>query len=350
MFKWTQYVILKKEAHLFDSKLYILKAFIAVITAYTIAIQFEFVSKDMISVLFGLLLTLEPVTITGIRSGLKQIYATLLGALCTAIIISILGINLWTIALSICATLFLCLKINWREVSPVAIFTSIYMTQYIQLAADGSPSVLLTFQLRILALGVGVFIAIFYNFIFSLFSYKKMERKRIAFIFNSLAIHLKKVQEGIVNHSSQTLIQERNNLPQTFNGIDWLCSLIKDKEKEAAYMNKLHIKNNYLNLVNLEKNLLSIRTITHLIYDSTYILNNESLSLIDQEVFVSNSEQLIKSLLGFSEYFENANNNLIIFTEKYNPPQVDNHNQYTSRLWANFTQINDVLKTMSEEL
>ncbi|PKM49816.1 MAG: hypothetical protein CVV02_14515 [Firmicutes bacterium HGW-Firmicutes-7] len=350
MIKWSHYVLLKKEAHLFDSKLYILKAFIAVLTAYSIAMQFELVQKDMISVLFGLLLTLEPVTITGIRSGLKQISATLLGAICTAVIISIFGISVWTIALSICATLFLCLKINWREVSPVAIFTSIYMTQYIQLAADGTPSVLLTFQLRIFALGVGVFIAIFYNFVFSLFSYKKMERKRIAYIINTLAIHLKRVQEGLVKNSMQMIIQEKRNLPQTFNGIDWLYSLIKDKEKEAVFIQKLHIKNNFETLIKLEKLLVSTREITHLIYDSTYILSNEDNSTIDISLFKVNSELLIKSLLGLSNYFENPNNKLILYTEEFNLPKTNNDGDLIQRLWVNLTQINEVIKTMALEV
>lgn len=348
MIKWTHYVLLKKEAHLFDSKLYILKAFLAVLTAYSIAIQFDFVKKDMISVLFGLLLTLEPVTITGIRSGLKQIYATLLGALCTAFIISILGINVWTIALSICATLFVCLKINWREVSPVAIFTSIYMTQYIQMTADGIPSIALTFQLRILALGIGVFIAIFYNFIFSLFSYKSMERKRIAFIFNSLAIHLKRLQEGVISNSIQTIIQEKNNLPQTFIGIDWLYSLINDKEKEAIFIKKLPIKNNYLTLVKLKQTLESIRTITHLIYDSTNLLSNINLSPTEIDTFELNSTHLIKSLVGFSKYFEEPNSNLILFTEEYSSTESNSDAPLRYRLWSNLTQINDVLRIMAQ--
>lgn len=198
---------LKKEAHLFDSSLYILKALLSVFTVYIFATNNPLVSKDMISVLFGLMMTLEPVTLTGIRSGWNQIYATTLGAISTAILITLLGINVWTIALSVCATLYICLKINYKEVSPVAIFTTIYMTQYVQLNLAGEPSPYLTFQLRILALGTGVFIAIFYNFIFSLFSYKRMEEKRMAYIIDLITVELRQLIRGIEDGNKSLIIQ-----------------------------------------------------------------------------------------------------------------------------------------------
>ena len=155
------------------------------ITAYAIAHNNSVLKLDMISLLFGLMLTLEPVTLTGVRNGLNQIYASSLGALSTAIILYCFGINIWTVAISIAFTLYVGLKINWREVSVVAIFTSIYMTQYVQNTAAGQPSIFLTFRLRILALGVGIVIAILFNFLFSLFSYRSMIYKRITFLLGS---------------------------------------------------------------------------------------------------------------------------------------------------------------------
>lgn len=170
----------KKEAWLFDSKLYILKTFfLSVITAYAIASFFPLLQKDMISLLFGLLLTLEPVTITGIRSGLDQIYATTLGAILTAVIITLFGINIWTVAFSITVTLFVSIKINWKVISVVALFTAIYMTQYVQLDSAGLPSAFLTFRLRITALATGVSVAILYNFIFSLFFHIEEWKKSV---------------------------------------------------------------------------------------------------------------------------------------------------------------------------
>src|SRR5690348_807192 len=112
----------KKEAILLDSKLYIIKAFFAVMTAYIFAIKNPILKLDTISVLFGLMLTLEPVTLTGIKNGLNQIYATVLGAISTAVIIFIfqsLGISMvWIISLSMAFTLYVCLKIDYRAVSP----------------------------------------------------------------------------------------------------------------------------------------------------------------------------------------------------------------------------------------
>ena len=224
---------LKGEANLLDSKLYILKSFLAVMTAYAIAHNNSVLKLDMISLLFGLMLTLEPVTLTGVRNGLNQIYASSLGALSTAIILYCFGINIWTVAISMAFTLYVGLKINWREVSVVAIFTSIYMTQYVQNTATGEPSIFLTFRLRIFALGVGIMIAILFNFLFSLFSYRNMIYKRITFLLGSTISSLSIILECIKVSDFHNLIKEGKALPTVFNNIDWVYSQFEDIKKES---------------------------------------------------------------------------------------------------------------------
>jgi uncharacterized membrane protein YgaE (UPF0421/DUF939 family) len=266
---------------------------VAVLAAYAIVQQLPIVYKDLISVLFGLMMTLEPVTVTGIRSGLKQITATLLGAMVTAICILIFGINIWTVAFSVSATLFICLKINWREVSPVAIFTSIYMTNYVQFTANGEPSVVLTFQLRILSLGIGVLIAIIFNFIFSLFFYRQMERKRIVHILIDLTGHLKGIKNGIEGCSIEPICQVKDRLPDTFKGIDWLTSLLKDKDKEAKFKKKMRLG---FEKASYHKVLTALRNITHLIYDTAYFLTLQMNALNRQQLqaITARLEEFIK--------------------------------------------------------
>lgn len=154
---------------LFDSPLYMLKAFLSVMTGYLLFSQHTIIGKDMISVLFGMMLSLEPVNISGIKSGLAQFEATILGGLVTAAIITLAGVNLITVPLAVMMTLYISILLDWRNISPVAFFTSIYMTQYIQFTAGGDPSMLLTLRLRLMALGAGVFVAIAFNFYFHYF-------------------------------------------------------------------------------------------------------------------------------------------------------------------------------------
>lgn len=288
--------LLNNEAYLFDARLYIIKSLVAVLTAYAIVQQLPLVHKDLISVLFGLMMTLEPVTVTGIRSGLNQIIATLLGALFTAIIISIFGINIWTVAFCVSATLFLCLKINWREVSPVAIFTSIYMTNYIQYTANGEPSITLTFLLRILSLGIGVLIAIIFNFLFSLFFYKQMESKRIAHSLINIAEHMKDIKKGMEESSINPINQVKERLPDTMKSIDWLTSLIKDKDKEAEIKKKLKLHNNPEKTVSYHNVLVALGDITHLIYDTTYFLTYQMNTLNRNELLaiIARLDELIR--------------------------------------------------------
>ncbi len=283
--------IMKKEAYLFDAKLYILKAFVAVLTAYAIVHPLPMINKDMISVLFGLMLTLEPVTVTGIRSGWNQLVSTFLGAFATAVIITFFGINMWTVAISVSATLFLCLKINWREVSPVAIFTSIYMTQFVQYSANGMPSVFLTFRLRIFALGTGILVAVFYNFLFSLFFYKQMEKKRVIHILETLSSHMIQMKKVLEGKSLELLLKQKEQLPATFLDIDWLFSLLKDKEKEERFRKKVLRRDHSVEIIAFQDTIIALRSITHLSYDSVCQLEHLLMELSEEA-----EEQLQKCL------------------------------------------------------
>lgn len=307
MKKVIDFVFLKKEAYLFDAKLYILKTLVSVSVAYMVVRNLPLVQKDMISVLFGLMMTLEPVTVTGIRSGLRQITATVLGALATAIIITAFGNNVLTVALSVSATLFLCLKINWREVSPVAIFTSIYMSQYVQHSINGEPSVILTFQLRIMALGIGILIAVLSNFVFSLFFYKRMEKKRIVYLLVSISNHIKQIKNAMEEVSMEKLCNEKELLQGTFGGIDWLSSLVKDKEKEATFKRKVRLNSHYEEIISFQKVLLSLRSINHLIYDVTYVLEQELFQLNgnDKIIIFYRFDKLTKECDYLASHYEN---------------------------------------------
>jgi uncharacterized membrane protein YgaE (UPF0421/DUF939 family) len=263
---------LRNEAELLDSKFFIVKVFCAVLVAYIIGKANPLVSMDMISVLFGLILTLEPVSLAGFRNGIDQVYASILGAVSTSLIILVGGNNMFTVALAIAFTMYVCLKINWREISPVAIFTSIYMTQYVQLTANGNPSLLLTFRLRIVALGTGVFVAILFNFIFSLISYRKMMYKRLTFIMDKVIVNLDKTT-NILEYKKYDDIQSfTTKLPTTFIDIDWISSLLEDMKKEY----KIVLRNIGVDKVEIEKLsqlLFQLRTITHLNYDIVHLLS-----------------------------------------------------------------------------
>lgn len=265
------FIKLKKEAVLLDSGLYILKTFIAVLAAYYISYHNPILKLDIISVLFGLMLTLEPVNITGIRNGLNQIYSTCLGALCTAAIIYIGGINVVTIALSIAFTLYVCLKIDWRAVSPVAIFSSIYMTQYVQKTPMGEPSILLTFRLRIFALVSGVVIAIIFNYIFSKLYYLSMVNRRITFLLQGVIDAVEATKEGIKTNNAELIKKSKLNLPNSFNNIDWVFSLFTDMKKEYSSKGKL-FKFSVQDIEKLLNVVLFIRSIAHLNYDINYVL------------------------------------------------------------------------------
>lgn len=243
---------------LFDSPLYMLKAFLSVMTGYLLFSQHTIIGKDMISVLFGMMLSLEPVNISGIKSGLAQFEATILGGLVTAAIITLAGVNLITVPLAVMMTLYISILLDWRNISPVAFFTSIYMTQYIQFTAGGDPSMLLTLRLRLMALGAGVFVAIAFNFLFSLLFYRSMVRKRMIYLLEKQSGHLKSYVSILGKDKLPDLSSLKDQVTGLFADIDFIANHISDLNKE---------KGGSRNLKEYIDSIGEIRLINHYFYD-----------------------------------------------------------------------------------
>lgn len=186
MIKYIKNILMKREAVLFDTPLFIVKSFIAVMLGYVLFSKNELLGRDMISLLLGLMLTLQPVNVSGLKSGWDQMSASIIGGGITALIVLIGGVNFVTVPLAVAATLYITLRINWREMSVIAVFTSIYMTQFIQITGAGDTSMYLTLRLRLISLGTGILIAVVMNFLFSLIFYRSMLRKRTVFVIEKI--------------------------------------------------------------------------------------------------------------------------------------------------------------------
>ena len=236
-------IAMPKEAKLLDSGIYIVKSILAIAVAYIIGKNLEFVSKDMLSVLFGLMLTIEPLNISGVRNGYQQILSSIIGAATTGIIVSIFGLNIFTISIPIGVTLYICIRLDWRAISPVAFFSAIYMTQYVQSADTLVESMALTFALRIAALSLGVIIAIIFNYLFSYIIYRKVLDKRVILaldIGKKRIYELKKILEDIMNEDKKTgsvILKEKIrefkiSINRDLSDIEWMNSYLEDVKRE----------------------------------------------------------------------------------------------------------------------
>lgn len=265
--KVLSYLVLNKEARLFDTKEFIIKTFVAVLLGSFVGRWVPYVSKDMISLLFGMILTIEPVNMTGIRSGLKQVEATIIGAMITGIILAVFGYSPWTAALSITVTLYVSLLIDWRSFSVVAVFTSIYMNIYVQTDALGNPSEIETFKLRIAALLTGVLIAFVVNFIFSVFGYRHMLEKRIYHLLNDLRGKMNATLKMLEDDKFEEATGIMRSYPGLFGNLDWIYGTIVDFKKDPL------VKRSEGKQVKLEKILKMtalIREMAHVNYDVCY--------------------------------------------------------------------------------
>lgn len=246
-------VLLSRQAKQFDSPLFILKSFLAIMTGYVLFHNHSIIGKDMISVLFGIMLSMEPVSVSGFKSGLSQIKATIIGGTISAIIIYFGGINYITVPLAVAATIYVTLLIDWKHISIIAIFTAVYMTQYVQYNSMNEVSIALTFQLRMLAVFSGVFIAVFYNFIFSRLFYKGLVRKRSQYLIEELKNNFELYVDNEVTYEDL-----KSTLTTTFVDVDLIKGNIKDLQREKKDSEYLKT---YLKIV------IEIRNINHHLMD-----------------------------------------------------------------------------------
>jgi len=275
-------VLLSRQAKQFDSQLFILKSFLAIMTGYVVFHDHSIIGKDMISVLFGIMLSMEPVSVSGFKSGLSQIKATIIGGTISAIIIYFGGINYITVPLAVAATIYVTLLMDWKNISIIAIFTAVYMTQYVQYNSLGEVSIWLTFQLRMLAVFSGVFVAVVYNFIFSRLFYKGLVRKRTQYLIEELKNNFELYLENEVAYE-----ELKNALTTTFVDVDLIKGNIIDLQQEKKDSEYLK---NYLEII------VELRNVNHYLMD---------LVLNDIRIEEENILAVVKALDQMADFNEN---------------------------------------------
>ncbi len=284
---------LRKEAILLDSRLYIIKSMLAIGTGFIFGRMFDVTRLDMISVLLGVMYNLEATNTSTVKSGMNQLLASFLGAVTTGTLVYFFGVNVFTVMLGMGLTLFMALKIDYRSVHPVAIFTSIYMTQYIQMDALGNPSIFLTIRLRILALSLGVLIAIIFNYAFSFFYYKKISQKRLTYLKLKVEEALTLTYTYLISDKDPGSVPYDDLFSMVFSDIEIIRMNIGILKKESFVPFRNLEKEN---MEFAEENVRSLKTITHMAYDTCY--TKEQFNLIFNE-----SE--ILPLLKFMDDFNN---------------------------------------------
>ncbi len=290
---------LNREARLFDSHLYILKGFLGVLIGYVLFETHSFIGRDMISLLFGMMLALEPVNTTGIKSGLTQIKASLVGGICTALIVGIFGINFITVPIAMALTMYVSLLIDWKSILPVAMFTSIYMTQVIQYTTAGDPSMLITLQLRFLSLGAGVLIAIVLNYLFSLIFYKSMIRKRIVFLLEQTSSLMERYIMHMKSHDIVQLKILKREMPLIFGDINYVFGHITDLRSEKKKRKDVKV---------FSRVILEVRDLNH--YHLALVmrsLEEKEPEIVDEMVIIKKEVDRVANLLDKKEAFDEAN-------------------------------------------
>lgn len=331
---------LKRGAELLDSKAYILKAIFAVGTAYYLGVRMPSVNLDMISLLFGVMLTLEPVNLGGLRSGKAQIYATLLGIFSGSLLVLLLGVNVFSVALSVGLTLYIALKINWREVPVIAFFTAIYMTQYLQINALGEPSVFLTAKLRLSALVFGIFIGMLYNLIFSFISYQKIADKRIIYCVSEVANQTELLLQMIQKQGLENIEDIIQSIYLTFSNIDWVIGVFLDIKRENAIKKRLGIKER--DCIDIHLNIaVEMRATNHSLNDIAYTMLKQKQREISHVEQV-NLEEILEKLRGIEQGLTTGQSVELL--------ELTNQDPELSRIGANLLEMRYSINSTIQEV
>lgn len=267
MKKITTYLRLPKEAVLLDSWLYIFKSMPALALAFIIGTALPQFNLDMISLLLGVMYNLEPVNKMGFKSARDQMITSALGGLITGLLVLAVGyrINALTVALGMGLTIYVSLLVDYRFVSPAALFTSIYMTQLIRLNASGQPDIWLTLLIRLVSLGLGVLVAMAFNVAFSILYYQRLASKRLEFVKRSVLNCL--IETRKIYESTNPMAGQSSILAGAFNDIEMvkanLDQLLIEKSKTLSSLKVTELKHDLQRLIAL-KNML------HLAYDGLY--------------------------------------------------------------------------------
>jgi len=266
-------LLLSREAKLFDSELFIFKVFVSILTGYVLFHNNSIIGKDMISVLFGIMISLEPVSVSGFKSGLGQIEASVVGGCISAVIIYFGGINYITVPLAVALTVYFTLLMDFRNLSIIAIFTSIYMTQYVQLNA---------------------------NYIFSKLFYKKLAKKRTIYLIEKLISNF----DNFLNKSMEIKLL-KIIITDTFNDADLVRNNVVNLIKENK---KSKILKKYIEVIT------RLRNINHYLMDIT--LNDEKVNEDDIEIVIDVLKKQVELLensektFEYNETYESENKNI----------------------------------------
>lgn len=291
---------LPEEAKLLGTWSFIVKASVAMLAAFALGRYIPIANRDMISFLFAMMLSLEPVSATGFKRGLDQFRATLIGGLVSGLIVAVVGINPLGLALSIGVILYLTLLKDWRNLSVVALFTGIYMTQFIQLSPDGTADILMTMLVRITALTTGIIFAMVFNALVSITYIRHLPAKRICFIHFRLSKHIRRLVDKL---ETQLPLSDAAHLSMAnlFNDIDWNHQLLKDLETDPL------LKAGRLSpqeVARAIKTFEHMRTLSHYLFDLEIQLRSPELANLGpmiQEKLLSDTRTQLLSLLTFLE-------------------------------------------------
>jgi hypothetical protein len=144
--------------------------------------------------------------------------------------------------------------------------------------------------LRIVALGLGVLIALVFNYLFSLLYYRRIGRKRLEYVKRMTIQAFEQSMAYLKQELSEDQMQ--SVMTGVFNDIDMVRSNLEAIQQERLF---IHPKHERAQIGIYLKAILELKLMVHLSYDSLYLEEDQIRSLtVAEDQFLSSMIDALK--------------------------------------------------------
>ena len=229
--------ILKKNNSiiLYNTKLYLLKMFLVVGTAFMIWNTRLLYEHGLIVILFSAILMAKPVYGIGYIALIKEIICAVISGIITAGIIELFGADIITCAVSLTIAILVNIKVNWREKLYGGLLVNIYIIGNSISGINSTIEPLTSYMYGIIGLFIGGFIAILFNSLFSTTFFNKLVNNSFKFFIGELISIIKSMMNGLEYEQYHIFHMNTKKFHRVFKDIEWVYSHYEENWNEDKY-------------------------------------------------------------------------------------------------------------------
>jgi len=229
--------ILKKNNSiiLYNTKLYLLKMFLVVGTAFMIWNTRIIYEQGLIVILFSAIMMGKSVYGIRYKAFLKELICAVISGIITAGIIELFGVDIISCAVSLTIAILVNIKVNWREKLYGGLLVNIYIIGNSISLINSPIKPLTSYMYGIIGLIIGGLIAILFNSLFSTTFFNKLVNNSFKFFIGELISIIKSMMNGLEYEQYHIFHMNTKKFHRVFKDIEWIYSHYEENWNEDKY-------------------------------------------------------------------------------------------------------------------